>query len=79
MGGIQCCIFISSSAVVSFLKAYKLSSDQMQLIITMGLLQNVFKKCQTTSPPNDFKTQLKRWLYFSFTPSFRRTSLLMAV
>lgn len=45
--------FQFSSCVLS--QSLKLSCDQTQLIATMGLLQNVFKKCQTTSPPNDFK------------------------
>lgn len=65
-GKIQHCTFFPVKQSCPFSKPTSLSSDQKQLIATMGLLQNVLKKCQTTSPPNDFKIQFQALLHFCF-------------
>lgn len=65
-GKIQHCTFFPVKQSCPFSKPTSLSSDQKQLIATMGLLRNVLKKCQTTSPPNDFKIQFQALLHFCF-------------
>lgn len=65
-GRIQHCTFFPVKQSCPFSKPTSLSSDQKQLIATMGLLRNVLKKCQTTSPPNDFKIQFQALLHFCF-------------